>query len=340
MTNNQYSTSLFSKIIIIGSLIYGFSIVYSQVGINTINPQNIFHIDGGKDNPSEGTPNSSQQLNDFIVTSSGSVGIGTAFPQSKLNINSGTNGQSGLKFEQINNSTSGLSNVAIMGVDSSGNVVVASVGNIIAYGDVKASFRTTDHNGWYLLDGRNVSTLPANAKAAAISLGFSTNLPNATDRTLKTKNTSETLGATGGSNTITITKANLPNVNFTGSITGTTSSNGLHSHNVSNFVSGAGEHVHYPLYGNTFLYGGTSQNNTGSGYANGTNSTPWGGTGAGLTTGSAGYHTHTVTSTVENNGAHTHTLNGTATVSSGGTGDSINNQSPYLVVNTFIYLGG
>lgn len=54
--------------------------IYSQVGINTIKPLGAFHIDGGKDNASTGTPSALQQENDFVVTSSGNVGIGTTVP--------------------------------------------------------------------------------------------------------------------------------------------------------------------------------------------------------------------------------------------------------------------
>ncbi|MDM1553615.1 MULTISPECIES: hypothetical protein [Chryseobacterium] len=54
--------------------------VYSQVGINTTNPQGIFHVDGSKDNPATGTPTNVQQANDFVVKSNGSVGVGTVTP--------------------------------------------------------------------------------------------------------------------------------------------------------------------------------------------------------------------------------------------------------------------
>lgn len=55
-----------------------------QVGINTMNPQAIFHVDGARDNPKTGVPSSTQQLNDFVVSSSGNVGIGDNFPNSPL----------------------------------------------------------------------------------------------------------------------------------------------------------------------------------------------------------------------------------------------------------------
>ncbi|SMC77646.1 hypothetical protein [Chryseobacterium sp. YR221] len=55
-------------------------LAYSQVGINTANPQGSFHVDGLKDNNATGVPTAVQQSNDFTVTSSGSVGIGTTVP--------------------------------------------------------------------------------------------------------------------------------------------------------------------------------------------------------------------------------------------------------------------
>lgn len=65
----------------------------SQVGINTANPQGIFNVDGAKDNVLSGTPSTAQQLNDFSISSSGNVGIGTTAPSARLEINNGsTNG--------------------------------------------------------------------------------------------------------------------------------------------------------------------------------------------------------------------------------------------------------
>ncbi|MDR3023082.1 hypothetical protein [Chryseobacterium sp.] len=59
-------------------------LAFSQVGIDTANPQATFHIDGAKDNPSTGVPNITQQGNDFVVTSAGNVGIGTTVGSNKL----------------------------------------------------------------------------------------------------------------------------------------------------------------------------------------------------------------------------------------------------------------
>ncbi|WP_284460535.1 hypothetical protein [Chryseobacterium sp.] len=63
----------------------------AQIGIYTSNPQGAFHFDGAKDNPATGIPTDVQQANDFTITSTGNVGIGTITPSSNLHItNRGT----------------------------------------------------------------------------------------------------------------------------------------------------------------------------------------------------------------------------------------------------------
>lgn len=82
---------MITKIFSIISLAFaGFS--YSQVGINTTNPLGIFHIDGNKDNTTLPTP--TEQANDFIVSPTGSTGIGTTTINSsaKLQINAANQG--------------------------------------------------------------------------------------------------------------------------------------------------------------------------------------------------------------------------------------------------------
>ena len=95
-------------IISIGLLLSGFS--YSQVGINTTNPQGIFNIDGGKDNPTTGSGHAdAQQLNDFTVTAAGNVGIGKIAPSTKLHITTGGTAiapnPSGFRLEDGNQNT-------------------------------------------------------------------------------------------------------------------------------------------------------------------------------------------------------------------------------------------
>lgn len=59
-----------------------------NVGIGTKNPQNVFHVDGAKDNAD--TPTPVQLSNDFFITSNGNVGIGTNNPANKLEVNGST----------------------------------------------------------------------------------------------------------------------------------------------------------------------------------------------------------------------------------------------------------
>ncbi len=178
-------------------------------------------------------------------------------------------------------------------------------------GDIKSSVLGVDHAGWYLLDGRAITSLPDGAKSTAINLGFTTNIPDATDRVLKTKSQGEVLGSTGGNNYMGITQDNLPNINLSGTINAVAQAAGAHTHGSPD---------------GGFLLGGTTVNNTSAGgYQPDSNSTVWGGVGMLGNTGSAGNHMHIVT--------------GTATVPTGGAGKSLDNRSAYLVVNTFIYLG-
>ncbi|MCY1660192.1 hypothetical protein [Chryseobacterium sp. SL1] len=113
--------------LIITTLLSGI-FAFSQVGINTANPQQVFHIDGAKDNPATGAPSATQAANDFVTTAAGNVGIGVAMPTAKLEIDSGTAGTSGVKFTKMNSSSAATtsSNIAALGIDNTGNVVIQS----------------------------------------------------------------------------------------------------------------------------------------------------------------------------------------------------------------------
>ncbi|SCY23280.1 hypothetical protein SAMN05192588_1794 [Nonlabens sp. Hel1_33_55] len=105
--------------------------------------------------------------------------------------------------------------------------LIATVTAQTLAGDIKNGFQPTDHNGWYLLDGRPVTNLPNDARLSAVSLGFVNNLPNATNRILKARNTGETLGATSGNSTgneVTLTANQIP------ALTGSTDNSGAHDH--------------------------------------------------------------------------------------------------------------
>jgi hypothetical protein len=140
-----------------------FNTAFSQIGINTSNPQAQFHIDGAKDNPVSGTPTVAQQANDVVVTQDGRLGVGTNSPTSKMEINSETNDSSGLKFTNLNASTP-VSSGATLGVDTSGNVI------------------TVPGNTFVPAYGRSVLSATAN-------IGANTNNYNLTNITLPTAGT-------------------------------------------------------------------------------------------------------------------------------------------------------
>lgn len=133
-------------------------------------------------------------------------------------------------------------------------------------GDLKQSVLTADHDGWYLMDGRTVTLLPTAAQTNAAMLGF-TNLPDADDRILKGRSSTEDFADLGGVTSFTLAQANLPNITYTGN----TSSAGAHTHGFTN------RGANYWNY-NAGAVGGLRLVN-----------------GATVTTGSAGAHTHTVT---------------------------------------------
>lgn len=63
---------------------------FSQIGINTENPRQLFHLDGASSpattNPSTGSVSASQASDDVVIDSSGNMGIGTTSPTAKLHI--------------------------------------------------------------------------------------------------------------------------------------------------------------------------------------------------------------------------------------------------------------
>lgn len=216
-------------------------------------------------------------------------------------------------------------------------------------GRVKNSFQTSDHDGWYLLDGRAISAFSSNVQTAAKSLGFATTLPDGRDRVLKSKTGTEALGSVGGSNTKTITRENLPNISLSSTLSATTSSNGAHTHSFSATSSDNGGHTHtlsatsasvghqHSLSltstntAHTHSFSATSTSNGAHvhGYNQATRANTTkdsGGYSADFnmksaqvtrTTATAGAHTHTFSGTSASGGAaHTHTVSGT--VASGG----------------------
>lgn len=176
-------------------------------------------------------------------------------------------------------------------------------------GDIKEGFQTTDHGGWYLLDGRAVSSITdAVAKANAQSLNLSS-LPNTTNKYIRGLVSGETAGGSRGSNGITLTLANLPTNILTGASI-TVSTDGNHNHSMAYIKD---------TYNTGSLYvvrqdDGYDPNTTFAGFRLTNNML--------RNTADAGSHTHDALS-----------------MNFGGSGTAIPTNVPNLGVNTFIYLG-
>ncbi len=228
------------------------------------------------------------------------------------------------------------------------------------FGDIKSGFQNNDHSGWIKLDGRAVNTLTASQQSIAVSLGFTTSLPNASTSYLVQNGNS--MGAVTGANTVTLTQANLPNVNFTG----TAASAGDHAHTtdpaaISSVSGGSHAHIVDPPNTNTStngwhqhamsfqnddyngMGGGNSglEDDAGSWYSRWTDGAGDHNHGVDISafwSQTDGNHVHTVdvpATTSTTNGAHTHSVS----VSSGGSATPLNIAPKSLSVNMFIYLG-
>jgi hypothetical protein len=185
-------------------------------------------------------------------------------------------------------------------------------------GDLKYSVQTQDHNGWYLLNGRALSTLPSTAQIAASQLGLTSALPNANDSYLKGKTSTETLATVVGSNTRTLTTANIPSF----SASGNTAYDGGHTHPDTTTANNE-------RHGHTWTEKGTSEWVFGIGgtekvalYTSSTN----------RSTGLSGLHDHIFNT---DSASHNHTV----TADYIGAANTIDTRPSSLVVNVFIFLG-
>lgn len=66
--------------------VFAFGILHAQIGVNTENPLNPFHVDAAGDNNAV-TPTAAQLSNDVVFTANGNLGIGTNTPQARVDVN-------------------------------------------------------------------------------------------------------------------------------------------------------------------------------------------------------------------------------------------------------------
>ncbi len=183
------------------------------------------------------------------------VGIGTSNPKATLdvNVNQGfTSGDlAGISFPQltaaeINAITPNSPKVGTLVWATSTSGEINSIGywyykditnnweplfnnNIInpAIGAIKHGMQTSDHSGWYILDGRSLTSMPAVAQAGASLVSITTNLPDVNDKYLKTSNGSDVIGSVFDGNVLI--KENIPNYNITSSDISSDVNNHRHS---------------------------------------------------------------------------------------------------------------
>lgn len=165
--------------------------------------------------------------------------------------------------------------------------------------------------------------------------GTTLNIPDLTDMAIMQAGTT-VLGATGGANSVTIAETNLPahthSINHDHAAV-TSGAGSAHTHSFSGTTSSDGSHTHEPYDTSTDFVsqvaGGGSVFASGSGVS----------VAAAGTTASSGAHTHTVSGTTGSEGVHTHSVdvaNHTGSSGSVGSGTALATTPAHVAFNIMI----
>ena len=103
----------------------------------------------------------------FIDASTDLMGIGTNTPTTKLDVNGSVRLRSTLA--DVNNEV-GTAGQVLTSTGTGIDWVTSSVASPNVVGDIKTGLQTSDHDGWILLDGRNVSSLTTTQRDAYLGL--------------------------------------------------------------------------------------------------------------------------------------------------------------------------
>lgn len=128
---------------------------FGQVGVNTLYPIGVFHVDGGGDNPAS-LPTINNLANDFLVDSRGNVGIGTTtlYANTRMTILPNATDRNGIHFEypgsgtisspsraiNINVSTNANIDGLLYTNSTTANSSFYGVGSVLSAGNIVSSY--------------------------------------------------------------------------------------------------------------------------------------------------------------------------------------------------------
>lgn len=284
------------------------------------------------------------------------VGIGTTSPDASAQLEINSNSKGFLTPRLTAAQRTGISNPAtgllVYQTDGTSgfyyytgsswiNLTSGGTGGVPS-GTIMAFAGTTAPSGWLLCDGSAVSRSSYSNLFTTISTSFGTgdgsttfNIPDLRGRTIfgldnmggttasRLTTTSgisanNTLGATGGNQTITLSTSNLPNHNHTFTGSSVTTSNNSHSHNYNdayyaeNFSGGVGGNARYGIgaasdYDNNF-YWRTSSNT----------------------------HSQSPSNISTSSETHNHTVTAAGSIGNTGDGTAFSTLNPAIVLNYII----